>query len=369
MLRIFFEQYGLETCFLVTFVLLIWIGIRIKRDYWNHILFNLGAIFLAFGIYELSLTIRSIPDTTLTRDLEYFQPDTLLGYSAIGLENLEVNVLKMFTDSGDTIYYTQYGFEHGYRKTPKPDTVSSYALFLGGSFAFGEGVSDHETLPFYFAQIANDVQVMNYGFHGYGPHQVLMQLRHRVFKEGTMHKGKSGCVYYLFIPPHIGRAHGRTDWDKTGPYFYMDEDSLVWGGTFYDKRVKTSRWKNILQTILFKSRIYNLHLRGYIESSHGELKLILSLISAMKKEVDVHDLEFRVILDYHAVHKELVEKIKRGLDRADVLYLDTYDAIPFKKMDDPNLYIKGDLHPTPKFHLLLADYLHTLYIKGYERDR
>ncbi len=338
------------------FTLFIWIGIRQKRNLWKHIFFNIGAVYLAFGFYEFFLTIRFLPNTIITRNSEYFQPDSLLGYSAVGPEPYKVTVLKRFTDSGDTIYHAQYGFENGYRKTLRTDSSDTHAYFLGGSFVFGEGVNDHETLPSFFAQLTEGVKVRNYGFHGYGPHQVLMQLRHRVFlKDSTT--GKRGYVYYVFIPPHISRAHGRTDWDKTGPYFSLEQNSLIWKGSFYDKRVNTSQWKKIIQSIVFKSRIYNLHFRAIFERSDSELQLILSLISEMKAVVDDQDLEFRLILEYQSPGKSIIENMKPALDTLGIAYFDTHDAINNKTLKNTSLYIKGDHHPTAKFNKLLATFL------------
>lgn len=357
-MRLLLELYGLEAIFIFVFILLFWTGIGLKRDFWKHVFFNLGAVFLALFIFELFLTIRALPNTVLTRDFEYFQSDSLLGYSAKDSGAYEVNVLKKFTKSEDTIYHAQYGFENGYRVTKSADSTHNYAAFLGGSFIFGEGVNDHETLPSYYSKLANEVQVFNYGFHGYGPHQVLMQLRHRVFQEEKIPKERNGYVYYLFIPPHIGRAHGRTDWDKTGPYFYLAHDSLVWGGTFYDKRIKTSIWNKLSQAIILKSRIYNLYFRTYVEGGAHEMNLIVALINEMNEIVESEGLKFRVILEYQLMTKVLVDNLTIALNKSGIEYLDTYDAIANKTLEDTSLYMEGDLHPTPRFYQLLAEYLY-----------
>ena len=42
---------------------------------------------------------------------------------------------------------------------------------------FGEGVNDDETLPAYFsADLGYQANVVNLGFHDYGPHQMLRSL-------------------------------------------------------------------------------------------------------------------------------------------------------------------------------------------------
>jgi len=47
---------------------------------------------------------------------------------------------------------------------------------FGGSWVFGEGLNDNETLPYYLQQIFPDYKVTNFGFHGWGPHNALYLL-------------------------------------------------------------------------------------------------------------------------------------------------------------------------------------------------
>jgi hypothetical protein len=357
-MRAFIASFGLETCLLLVFLLLVRIGMKNQSTRWKHVCYNLGAVFLAMAIYELLLTLQAFPKTTTVRDVEYFEADPLLGYRAIGPQPFDVNTLKTFTESGDTIYRVNYGFEEGYRKMSRVDTTNARALFMGGSFVFGEGVNDHETLPSYFEQLTDNILVTNYGFHGYGPHHVLMQLRHHTFLEQPISRKKSGYVYYLFIPEHIGRAHGRSEWDKIGPYFFLDGDSLALGGNFYDKKVKTSRWVNFIQTLLFNSQMYQVYFRQPYEAHSGDLDFILAMITEMNAIVAGQGLEFRVILEYHSRDQETIDVMKEALTARGVHYYDTDDAIANKTLNDPTLYIPGDLHPTSKFHRLLASYLH-----------
>jgi hypothetical protein len=64
----------------------------------------------------------------------------------------------------------------GLRPTPGNPRAPAF-LFFGDSCTFGEGVEDDETMPVAFAR-ALDVpaNVRNFGFHGYGPHQMVREL-------------------------------------------------------------------------------------------------------------------------------------------------------------------------------------------------
>lgn len=57
-------------------------------------------------------------------------------------------------------------------------------LILGDSFVFGDEVSDNETFPYYLQQILPDVEVINFGVHGYGHDQMLIYLK----EEGVKYK-------------------------------------------------------------------------------------------------------------------------------------------------------------------------------------
>ena len=47
---------------------------------------------------------------------------------------------------------------------------------FGGSFTFGEGLADNETLPYFLSDLTGK-EVKNYGIHGYGLHQALYLLQ------------------------------------------------------------------------------------------------------------------------------------------------------------------------------------------------
>jgi hypothetical protein len=57
-----------------------------------------------------------------------------------------------------------------------PDGVTRIVL-LGDSFAFGEEVADRETFALRLEEIRLDVEVLNFGVHGYGHDQMLVYLR------------------------------------------------------------------------------------------------------------------------------------------------------------------------------------------------
>jgi len=137
-------------------------------------------------------------------------PEQSLGYRyRTGLKPLRSRLVGQ--DSGRVIYDVVYSFDpQGNRvSTPAPAAEQKpAALFLGGSFMFGEGLKDQDTLPSQFAQISG-VSAINAGMHGYGSHQA-----YRLLDDDTLYRQRTNqqpvqLVVYRVIGNHAIRASGR----------------------------------------------------------------------------------------------------------------------------------------------------------------
>jgi len=88
-------------------------------------------------------------------------------------KNLKSNPDKM-------VYDITYNIDNNQRRiTPTDSKLSKYKgkiNVFGGSWVFGEGLNDNETLPYYLQKIFPDYKVTNFGFHGWGPHNALYLL-------------------------------------------------------------------------------------------------------------------------------------------------------------------------------------------------
>ena len=101
----------------------------------------------------------------------------ILGYRyRQGLQPLKAKLVGK--TSGRTIYDVIYSFdERGNRASSQPPDPQAHpqVIFLGGSFMFGEGLNDQDTLPSQFSMVAGR-RVVNAGMHGYGSHQAYRLL-------------------------------------------------------------------------------------------------------------------------------------------------------------------------------------------------
>ena len=109
--------------------------------------------------------------------------------------------------TGEEIYNVTYTIgEDGFRFSPDGDRANIY--LMGGSFTFGEGLEDNETLSHYM-QVSSGKPVKNFGIHGYGMHQALYIL------ENLYPAPENGTVILQTAPWHALRSAGKFYYDCT----------------------------------------------------------------------------------------------------------------------------------------------------------
>jgi len=98
--------------------------------------------------------------------------------------NSQVTLVKR--KLGKVVFEATYTADHYSRRvTPSPEVTPApptALLFFGGSYTFGEGVNDDETMPACVAAQTDECQVHNYGLPGAGPQHMLEQLRAEGFE-------------------------------------------------------------------------------------------------------------------------------------------------------------------------------------------
>ncbi len=135
--------------------------------------------------------------------------DKELGYKP-SEKKLFANSYLINNQDSTVIYNVQYSVDD-YNRRINPSNSDNqkdkrFALFFGGSFTFGSGVEDYETLPFHFVNQDTNYISYNYGFGGYGSNQMLANLKSPNFKEEILQK--KGVCFYIYIDNHINRVNG-----------------------------------------------------------------------------------------------------------------------------------------------------------------
>jgi hypothetical protein len=153
---------------------------------------------------------------------DYFARDPVLGYRAKPGRRA---TSKRWAD-GRTIYNVTYTTTaEGRRLTPPPPTADRFVAFFGDSFMVGEGVEDWQTLPAQTQAQLPGARAYNFGFHGFGPQQMLAILE----TDGEMGEvvQRRGVAVYGYIDGHIQRLKGALQvhaWGHHMPRYVLGAD-------------------------------------------------------------------------------------------------------------------------------------------------
>ena len=238
------------------------------------------------------------------------------------------------------------------RITPAIDSLprKNFAVFLGCSYTYGDGVTDSETLPFYFQKYTSNFKPYNYGFLAYSPLHMLALLKHYPLKKTV--KETDGVGIYTMINDHLDRVIPASRWvDMTnGKFPYLNTKTMTTDGIFCNKRrLYTYLIKNFHNSGI--QRLFNIGYPRVHTTDHFILlnNIITEAREAYKKQFK-NDRFYVVIFPGNPVSPELMQLMKQSklkvLDYSDLLHtpnkLLPYDVmLPFD-VSHP----KGELYNT-----------------------
>lgn len=334
-------------------------------------LFYAAVMILSLGLGEVyianSAASNAIEGTYYTN---YCVPDETLGYAAA--KNRRVTAKKIFKKAVayDVAYTTNpYGLRISPRDAHPPESYSDdhfkNVVFFGCSFTLGEGVKDDETFPYLVEEKSHGkYRTYNFGFHGYGPHQMLRVLESDLLRQ-VIQNDKQSIAVYLALPAQIDRSSGNypySTWDIDGPMYRLNSSGEAeYAGTFR-KKYQGEFWKK-------DKRILNQLMRSYIfkeilwrrvfgwKRSRGDTELFVQII---KKSQEIFQTKYRgrfyVVLwaehqdeDYDSLLSMLN---KNGLK---VITTDEIFGTSGKMME--KYKIDNDPHPNALAHERLASYI------------
>lgn len=164
---------------------------------------------------------------------DFFKPDSTLGYV---LNHTGTCAVAKVDQRGDTLYKATYTLVPAIDPAGRPVVrrvgldkagMSPELVFFGCSFTFGQGLDDTMSLPYQTGK-ATGLPAVNLGVTGYGIHQVYQSFRQQY--AGTPNHQR--VFVYSFLYDHIIRANGVYEWNRRGPIFDLQGDSLVYKGSF-----------------------------------------------------------------------------------------------------------------------------------------
>lgn len=223
-----------------------------KTKFLKILSFNAGAFAVLFSVAFSFLNLlaskkSSNRDTSFTQtygsystaNSSFWIRDNQLGYRykphSYKISARKVVIFPKRVSNNFSLYDVTYNInEHGNRSSfyDTADSVNTVA-FAGGSFMFGEGLMDDQTLPSLYSQISGSSSI-NLGMHGYGTHQVLRVVEHESTYSARVPSQELKYFVYRFHPEHIKRSAGYASWDPDGPCYEINKttNQVEYLGTF-----------------------------------------------------------------------------------------------------------------------------------------
>ncbi len=258
--------------------------------------------------------------------------------------------------AGEPIFAVEYSTDaRGLRRSPTAlPTATQSALFFGGSYTFGDGVEDDETLPFRVGvRSAGQLQVYNFGVSGYGPHQMLAAIEHGLVADRV--EATPYFAIYQAVPHHVYRAAGSTPWGRNGPRYALGENGLIFSGRF-DAGPAGFEW---LRAQLDKSLLYNAAFGSSRPLAPGDFELFAQIVQQAKEQLAASypGIEFHVLLwetpELAASRALRAPLAARGIELHRVAeILGTSERTPPEFMLSPH-----DPHPNALAHDRIAAYV------------
>jgi len=329
----------------------------VEKSIW----FNIAFVAFLFGCLEAHAyqSLKNSPYNTITEGSVtdgFYVPDDVLGYRPANDRTVHARKRK----GDEVVYDVSYSINSkGLRQSPglSGRLNGQCMLFFGGSYTFGEGVNDKQTMPSRVQQ-ASSYQVYNFGFSGYGPHQMLAAI-----ERGHAHNLQScqpTVAVYQALQEHILRAGGYTSWDKHGPrYSIQSGGRLSYAGHFDDG------WGSWLQTRatqqMAKSYIYKKFFAGAHAIGEQDVNRFLAIIEQSKYSLQQRypGLEFYVLY-WDDPDNQLNQTILDGLHQRHIHTFLISDILLDYKVNKGQYQISQyEKHPGPQVHLDIASYLLT----------
>ena len=315
---------------------------------WLCIIFS--SFFLAEGYALIHIKIKNTLDSNITYNQStrvYWDTDAALGYAPQGPR--EVDASK--SNATGRVYEARYTInEHSLRQTQSYAGGDCSFWFFGGSFTFGEGLNDNETLPYYFSRALDSRhQVINFGFHGYGPHQMLKNIRSGQADKASANPPSRS--FYIWIPNHVWRASGLTPWNIYGPrYIASPGSTLQQYGNFnwpfpYSiiNNIDASFFLGLLRNSALFRLFYGYPRQELSDNLETAIQRLVDIITAAKQELKSRYNSSLIVIIWPDKSQLSFDTIK-AMRNHEITILDKKDLLD-GKWDDRYL-IAGDGHPS-----------------------
>ncbi|QEC41979.1 hypothetical protein [Pseudobacter ginsenosidimutans] len=260
-------------------------------------------------------------------------------------DTLFASTYSIISDS--TQSYTDLVHRVGFQN---PDTAREI-VFLGCSVTFGVGLDDSASLA-YKTGITTKLNTYNLGVEGYGTHQAYQLFLNKYAGVSNVNR----VFVYSFIYDHILRANGIHIWSLSGPFFKVNDDSLVYAGPVHMNVEKHDRkyilYLSGLGTFGFlRQMLSNIATRSRINKlKHEDFDRCFLMIKTMAGIIEKTGGQF-VLIDWgdshwndHLINDELIAAFKKKLEALTNLRIIQVSAV--MDLNDARHFIPDDGHPS-----------------------
>jgi hypothetical protein len=268
------------------------------------------------------------------------------------------------TWQGQEIYDVVYTIDDvGLRVSPPPAAGAAGAatdcvLFFGGSFTFGEGLDDDETLPYRVGvRSGGHYAVRNFGFSGYGPHQMLAAIESGFVERAA--RCRPRYAVYQAVYHHTVRSAGVWTWDRHGPRYVLGDDGRPVRTGNFDSEHDPSKMLRALEKSGVATELRRRGMDvGAGDATEEDAKLLRAIVAESRRLL----VETWPDLEFHVVYWDAYDAVGRWplfddppLDGIEVHRIS--EILP--PVDDPEGVYKlpHDVHPTPRAADLIAAYV------------
>lgn len=317
---LFYLSYFLKSfqLLMTSISLLSLLGFFSKKINKNFIL-TLFSVLISITIVEIILILKNNGQIIKINNKQNFSKNikyekTFLGYQPVpGVQNHKiVSNGKIKIDKNYTISINKF------RHTPELNSNKKNKImnFFGGSFTFGWGLDDTETLPYLMQFYFKDWKIKNYGVSGYGVHQTLALIQKKPEIIGDLN-------FLITDISHIPRATCKRDYSFGTPKYTLDNKKLTRSGYCNFGFFNNLYLPRIIGSVVNRSQIKILFDKIYFRKEdigEKDIDLYLAIIYEINKIISERDKKF--IIGYMNSNGEINQNILKKLNQKKIKFVD-----------------------------------------------
>lgn len=328
------------------------------------LLVNFIFLFLFFSVMEVVCYFLNCEHFSnseyvkITPDYFYRKND-ILGY--LPFRNIKAKVEGYFKKR--LIYNVTYTINDDYlRVTPSSNEKSDKCvLFFGCSYTFGSGLNDDETLPYYLGEKSEQkYRIYNFGFPGYGPHQMLATLEQRNIKE-MLHGCKETIIMYSGISDHLPRTAGVKYWQKHEPKYSLQSHQVVYQGHFDDNKVKMPEPINNIMCklqmyVYVKNKLAHIKEQNYYKDMLKDKDLYIGILDKSRElAMQKYNVKRFIVLYWSTNYYD--RRIQSDFEANHFEYYIVNDILNIKYIGEPKYFLQDNFHPNKFANEKLSEFL------------